>query len=116
MEPVAAVAGATVAVEAAFMIWFAGDFFTEQFEAIETNTTLVETYKNTQGANIRTTTFFQRFIEIFGPHAFLWLLPIATTGPPDYFEGILMEPKAMEVERASGKGLSEVADEKDKLT
>ena len=37
--------GVTVAIEAGFFLWFAGDFFTEQLESIESNTTLVETYK-----------------------------------------------------------------------
>ena len=117
VNTIAAVAGVTVALEATFLCWFAGDFFAEQLEAIETNTTLVETYKDTQGANIRTTTFFQRFVDIFGEHALLWPLPIATTRqPPDYFEGVLKEfNKQPLISVSSGKGLAEVADEPEKV-
>jgi hypothetical protein len=97
INQLSAAAGILVSSAAGFFLWFAGDFFAEQFEAIDSNTTLVETYKNFQGANIRKTSFFQRFVEIFGPNPLLWLLPVATTRwPPDYAEGVLKETPLVE--------------------
>jgi palmitoyltransferase len=114
MNKLAAVMGCTAALESGFFLWFAGDFFAEQFEAIETNTTLVESYKSIQGANIQQTTFYQRFVEIFGRNPLLWLLPIHTTRmPPDFFEGVLKEIRpatAFAIGAKTSKGQAEVAD------
>ena len=48
------------------------DFLTEQIDAIETNSTLVETYKKAHG---QPGTFFQNFNEVMGP-PYIWLIPI----------------------------------------
>ena len=55
-----------------FFLFFVIDFLTEQIDAIETNSTLVETYKRAHG---QPGTFFTNFIEVMGPPS-LWLLPL----------------------------------------
>jgi len=55
-----------------FFLFFVIDFLTEQIDAIETNSTLVETYKRAHG---QPGTFFTNFIEVMGPPS-LWLFPV----------------------------------------
>ncbi|KEP66684.1 UNVERIFIED_CONTAM: DHHC zinc finger domain-containing protein [Hammondia hammondi] len=71
-----------------FFLAMSLDFLSEQWEALETNTTLVETYKNTHGAR---TNFFQHVAEVFGPTWWLWLIPCPPSISPDWAEPVYLE-------------------------
>ncbi len=58
-------------------------YFSDQLEALETNTTLIETYKEVKGGGE-----LDAFRQIFGDRAFLWLFPVRTTSAPDYLERV----------------------------
>ncbi|CBZ53942.1 MGC81318 protein, related [Neospora caninum Liverpool] len=71
-----------------FFLAMSLDFLSEQWEALETNTTLVETYKNTHGTR---TTFFQHVAEVFGPRWWLWLIPCPPSISPNWAEPVYLE-------------------------
>lgn len=60
------------------------DFLSEQIESIESNVTLIETFKNCHGDDS-----VDVFRQIFGPNPLLWLIPVHTTAPPDYTETVV---------------------------
>lgn len=68
-----------------FFLFFCCSFLSEQYEAISTNTTLVETYQFCRGEKPG------NFSAVLGSK--FWLLPINTLGEPDYDEGIIKEQR-----------------------
>jgi palmitoyltransferase ZDHHC3/7/25 len=63
----------------AFVLLVVRGYFTDQLEAIESNTTLIETYKDVKGDDE-----VDVFRQIFGRNPFFWFLPINTLTTPDY--------------------------------
>ncbi|PFH35585.1 DHHC zinc finger domain-containing protein [Besnoitia besnoiti] len=76
-----------------FFLAMSLDFLSEQWEALETNTTLVETYKNAHGAR---TSFFQHVAEVFGSKWWLWLVPCPPSISPDWAEPVYLEEDALD--------------------
>lgn len=72
-----------VAVECLAVLLFVSDFLQEQIEAIQTNSTLVETFQRTHGAR---GTVMDHARTIFGHRYWLWLCPVRSAPPADYTE------------------------------
>uniref|UniRef100_A0A0G4FG48 Palmitoyltransferase n=1 Tax=Chromera velia CCMP2878 TaxID=1169474 RepID=A0A0G4FG48_9ALVE len=73
-----------VAVECLFFVCFTMDFLMEQFEALTTNSTLVESYQRTHGFQRR---FMDHVTEVYGKNWITWLMPV-----PPQIETNLFEP------------------------
>jgi palmitoyltransferase len=63
--------------------YFSKTYLSEQLEAIESNTTLVETYQNIRGDS-----GIDNFRCIFGERLLLWPFPIPTTKPANFSEKV----------------------------
>lgn len=90
-----------VAVVCLAAVLFVMDFFQEQIESIQMNSTLVETYQRTHGVR---TSFGDHFRGIFGPRIWLWLWPAPSAPPPDYQEPAIpddLDPLSLEGESES---------------
>lgn len=57
------------------------DFLSEQWEALETNATLVETYRNTHGEK---STLWEHTVAVFGQQWWLWWLPVPPKIVPNW--------------------------------
>ncbi|OEH74020.1 zinc finger dhhc domain-containing protein [Cyclospora cayetanensis] len=57
------------------------DFLAEQWEALETNATLVETYRNTHGQR---TTLWEHAVAVFGREWWFWWLPVPPRITPNW--------------------------------
>jgi hypothetical protein len=63
--------------------YFSKTYLSEQLEAIESNTTLVETYQHARGDS-----GIDNFRCIFGERLLLWPFPIPTTKPANFSEKV----------------------------
>jgi len=77
------VQGVLVAFECICFLACTFTLLVEQFEAIGENSTLIETYQRTHG---RRAPFFKLFCDVFGPHWWMWLVPLPSGVVPDYEE------------------------------
>merc|ERR1712232_1222568 len=66
--------GLALTGQSGFFLFFVGDFFFEQIEAIETNSTLVETYQKKRGRKMG---MMEHMKEVMGPSLALWWIPFA---------------------------------------
>ena len=66
----------------AFLILLRG-FLGDQLEFLESNVTLIETFRNCE-----TKRDIDLFRQIFGTNWFLWIFPLSTSSVPDYTEQI----------------------------
>jgi len=62
------------------------DFMKEQIEAVQTNSTLVESYQQTHGVMSGT---WNHFKQIFGVDWWNWAIPTFPAILPDYFEEVV---------------------------
>mmetsp|Transcript_68781 Transcript_68781/g.107641 ORF Transcript_68781/g.107641 Transcript_68781/m.107641 type:complete len:322 (+) Transcript_68781:51-1016(+) len=69
---------------------FVSEFFREQMESIESNTTLVETYQHTHGAKMSSSEYLRM---IFGDNWLLWPIPIVSCRPADFSEPVFPDHK-----------------------
>ena len=60
-------------------------YLSEQVESLDSNVTLIETFKNSEPSS----DCIDAFRQIFGNNPLLWFLPIDSSLPPDYSEGIV---------------------------
>ena len=58
-------------------------FLSEQIEYLESNITLIETFKNCLNGESEVLT------QLFGQNPFLWSIPISSSLPPDYTENVI---------------------------
>lgn len=72
--------GACLVIDVVFLL-ITLDFLAEQWEALETNATLVETYRNTHGQK---TTLWEHSVAVFGRHWWLWWLPVPPKIVPNW--------------------------------
>lgn len=70
-----------------FTLLIVRGYFSDQLEALESNTTLIETYKDVRGeADIDV------FRQIFGNNFLLWFVPVNSTDAPNYAEQTIPGP------------------------
>jgi DHHC palmitoyltransferase len=67
-----------------FFLWFSSDFLTDQIEAFQFDSTLIECLQKTRAKIQRG--FRSNFLQIFGKIPLLWFLPIFTSEQTDYLE------------------------------
>eukprot|EP00922_Rhytidocystis_sp_ex-Travisia-forbesii_P039856 GHVS01059297.1.p1 GENE.GHVS01059297.1~~GHVS01059297.1.p1 ORF type:complete len:409 (+),score=18.53 GHVS01059297.1:119-1345(+) len=85
ISPVSASAMTCVFLVCAFFLYMTMEFLSEQWEAIETNSTLIENYKGTRG---RQTDSWEALEEIFGKNWLWWCLPIPPQIQIDYTDPV----------------------------
>ncbi|EEA04993.1 DHHC zinc finger domain-containing protein [Cryptosporidium muris RN66] len=69
-------------------------FLLDQFEAIKSNTSLVETYQSVYG---ELQGFARQFTNIFGNNILLWILPIQVNNKPNFLENLYVELSREEI-------------------
>ncbi len=74
--------------ESCFFLFFVGDFLFEQMEAIETNSTLVETYQQKRG---RQDGLMTHLYDVMGPTVAMWWIPMANPKKVDLHEPIFLD-------------------------
>jgi len=79
--------------------YFGKTYLSEQLEAIESNTTLIETYQNTRG-EVGT----DNFRQIFGHSPWLWPFPLGTQ-PPNFSEPVSSMSNRLSMEDADSLGV-----------
>ncbi|KAL8431385.1 hypothetical protein Efla_001740 [Eimeria flavescens] len=72
------------------------DFLSEQWEALETNATLVETYRNTHG---KKSTLWEHAVAVFGPHWWLWWLPVPPNIVPNWTDPELKDEQRRQTQK-----------------
>ncbi|KAL8272701.1 hypothetical protein Esti_003405 [Eimeria stiedai] len=72
--------GACLLIDIVFLL-ITLDFLSEQWEALETNATLVETYRNTHG---KKSTLWEHAVAVFGSQWWLWWLPVPPNIVPNW--------------------------------
>eukprot|EP00922_Rhytidocystis_sp_ex-Travisia-forbesii_P039848 GHVS01059289.1.p1 GENE.GHVS01059289.1~~GHVS01059289.1.p1 ORF type:complete len:316 (+),score=58.63 GHVS01059289.1:872-1819(+) len=88
ISPLSASALTCVFLVCAFFLYMTMDFLSEQWEAIETNSTLIENYKRTRG---RKTEVWEGLEEVFGKAWMWWCLPIPPHILIDYQDPVFTE-------------------------
>lgn len=96
----AAVGGVVVSALAVFFTVFVSGFLSDQVEAIESNTTNVETYQHTRGAEL---SFDEHMKIVFGSRRVFWPLPVLTDADPNLHEpveSIFSNPKPVDLAKS----------------
>eukprot|EP00450_Noctiluca_scintillans_P008575 CAMPEP_0194503690 /NCGR_PEP_ID=MMETSP0253-20130528/28518_1 /TAXON_ID=2966 /ORGANISM="Noctiluca scintillans" /LENGTH=422 /DNA_ID=CAMNT_0039345995 /DNA_START=172 /DNA_END=1442 /DNA_ORIENTATION=+ len=88
-------------------LFFVTEFLQEQLEGIQSNSTLVETYQRTHGAQ---STFRNHLLGVFGTKWWIWLWPCPSAPPPDYSEPALPNdesgPRSINADSAHAMGIA----------
>lgn len=98
---------ALVALMCVASLFFVTEFLQEQLEGIQSNSTLVETYQRTHGAQ---STFRNHLLGVFGTKWWIWLWPCPSAPPPDYSEPALPNdesgPRSINADSAHAMGIA----------
>ncbi|KAF4680879.1 Palmitoyltransferase zdhhc3 [Perkinsus olseni] len=75
-----------VGVVSVYALYSCIEFLSDQIDNLDTNTTLIETYKGTRGRHVSSLT--DTFTEIAGNDRLMWLIPVNSYMPPTMTESI----------------------------
>ncbi|KAF4714495.1 hypothetical protein FOZ63_029354 [Perkinsus olseni] len=75
-----------VGVVSVYALYSCIEFLSDQIDNLDTNTTLIETYKGTRGRHVSSLT--DTFTEIAGNDRLMWLIPVNSYMPPAMTESI----------------------------
>eukprot|EP00922_Rhytidocystis_sp_ex-Travisia-forbesii_P039852 GHVS01059293.1.p1 GENE.GHVS01059293.1~~GHVS01059293.1.p1 ORF type:complete len:398 (+),score=34.51 GHVS01059293.1:136-1329(+) len=103
ITPVSASAMTCVFLVCGFFLYMTMEFLSEQWEAIETNSTLIENYKGTRG---RKTDSWEALEEIFGKNWLWWCLPIPPQIQIDYTDPVFTDEEFSFIQKRRSRNVT----------